>query len=142
MAEEREKGTPTREPVPENVRVAGVLVGLQGLTGVVVAVVLGVRAVGADGARVYYGLAESGIFLLLGGAVVGLGYGLFRGVHGCRTPAIVVQLLLLPVVYSVIGPSGQLLWGIVCGLFVVLTFLLLISEQSRRWSMGDEYPED
>lgn len=119
---------------------AGVLVALQGAVGVVVAVLLGVRAVGADPARLYYGLAEAGIFLLLGASVAGIGYGLVRGVHGCRTPAIVIQLLLLPVVYSLLGPSRQLLWGIVCGLLVLLTFLLLISEQSRRWSMGDEYP--
>lgn len=120
---------------------AGVLVALQGLAGVVVAVVLGVRTLGADPARLYYGLAESGIFLLLGAAVAGIGYGLVRGVHGCRSPAIVLQLLLLPVIYSLLGPSRQLLWGIGCGLLVLATFLLLISEQSRRWSMGDEYPD-
>lgn len=120
---------------------AGVLVALQGVVGVVVAVVLGVRTLGADPARLYYGLAESGIFLLLGAAVAGIGYGLVRGVHGCRSPAIVLQLLLLPVIYSLLGPSRQLLWGIGCGLLVLATFLLLISEQSRRWSMGDEYPD-
>lgn len=120
---------------------AGVLVALQGLAGVVVAVVLGVRTLGADPARLYYGLAESGIFLLLGAAVAGIGYGLVRGVHGCRSPAVVLQLLLLPVIYSLLGPSRQLLWGIGCGLLVLATFLLLISEQSRRWSMGDEYPD-
>lgn len=141
MADEREKTGAGRPPVPENVRVAGWLVGLQGLVAVVVAVVLGVRSFGGDPARLYYGIAESGIFLLLGAAVAGIGYGLVRGVHGCRTPAIVIQLLLLPVIYSLLGPSRQLVWGIVCGLLVLLTFLLLISEQSRRWSMGDEYPE-
>lgn len=120
---------------------AGVLVALQGVVGVVVAVVLGVRTLGADPARLYYGLAESGIFLLLGAAVAGIGYGLVRGAHGCRSPAIVLQLLLLPVIYSLLGPSRQLLWGIGCGLLVLVTFLLLISEQSRRWSMGDEYPD-
>lgn len=141
MGVERENSGTTRPPAPENVRVAGALVAVQGTAAAVVAVVLGVRAVGADPARLYYGLAESGIFLLLGVAVAGIGYGLVRGVHGCRTPAIVMQLLLLPVVYSLLGPSRQLVWGIVCGLVVLLTFLLLISEQSRRWSMGDEYPD-
>ena len=141
MADEREKTGAGRPPAPENVRVAGWLVALQGLAAVVVAVVFGVRSFGGDPARLYYGLAEAGIFLLLGAAVVGIGYGLVRGAHGCRTPAIVIQLLLLPVIYSLLGPSRQLVWGIVCGLLVLLTFLLLISEQSRRWSMGDEYPD-
>ena len=141
MAEEQREGASARGTVPENVRVSGLLVAVQGLVGVVVAVVLAVRAVGAEGPRVYYGLAEAGIFLLMAGAVVGIGYGLFRGVHGCRTPAIVVQLLLFPVIYYTLGPSRQLLWGVVCGLYVLFTFLMLLSEQARRWSMGEEYPD-
>lgn len=141
MADEQQNGAPARAVVPENVKVAGILVAVQGVVGVVVAVVLGVRAVGAEGPRVYYGFAEAGIFLLMAGAVAGLGYGLVRGVHGCRTPAIVIQLLLFPVIYYTLGPSRQLFWGIVCGLYVLLTFLMLISEQSRRWSMGDDYPD-
>lgn len=141
MADEQQNGAPARAVVPENVKVAGILVAVQGVVGVVVAVVLGVRAVGAEGPRVYYGFAEASIFLLMAGAVAGLGYGLVRGVHGCRTPAIVIQLLLFPVIYYTLGPSRQLFWGIVCGLYVLLTFLMLISEQSRRWSMGDDYPD-
>lgn len=141
MADEQRKEAGARPVVPENVRVAGVLVGVQGVVGVVVSVVLGVRALGAAGAGSYYGLGEAAFFLVLAGGVAGIGYGLFRGVHGCRTPAIVLQLLLFPVIYYVLGPSRQLFWGIVCGLYVLFTFLMLISEQSRRWSMGDEYPD-
>ncbi|GAA1402375.1 hypothetical protein GCM10009613_62210 [Pseudonocardia kongjuensis] len=140
VAEEQRNDVPAAPRVPENVKVSGLLVAVQGVVGVVVAVVLGLRAFEAGGPRLYYGLAESGIFLLMGGAVVGIGYGLVRGLHGCRTPAIVVQLLLLPVVYSLLGPSRQLLWGIVCGLYVVLTFMLLISEQSKRWALGEDEP--
>ncbi|MEJ8281443.1 hypothetical protein [Pseudonocardia spirodelae] len=142
MAGDREGRSPARERAPENVRVAGALVAFQGAVGVVVAVVLAVRAFDAGGARLYYGLAEAGFFGLLAAAVAAIGLGLVRGVHGCRSPAIVVQLLLFPVIYYVLGPSRQLLWGIGCGLFVLLTFMLLISEQSRRWSMGDEYPDE
>ena len=129
-----------RQAAPQNVRVAGVLVALQGAVGAVFGVVLAVRALAGSGPAVGYGLAEAGFFLLIGAAVVAVGGALVRGHRGARTPAIVVQLLLLPVVYSLIGPSHQLVWGIVTGLVVVLTFLLLISDQSRRWSMGDDYP--
>jgi hypothetical protein len=69
------------------------------------------------------------------------GTGLLRGKRWARTPAIVAQLLLLPVVYSLIGPSQQLVLGILAGLVVIGTFLLLISEPSRTWSMdlfGDD----
>jgi len=47
----------------------------------------------------------------------------------------VTQLLLLPVVYSLLGPSRQVLLGVLTGVFVLGTFLLLISERSRIWSM-------
>jgi hypothetical protein len=121
------------------VLLAGGIVGAQGLVGVAVALVFLVRAIGsgAPGA----GIAEAVYFLLVGGAVLFAGTGLLRGKRWARTPAIVAQLLLLPVVYSLIGPSQQLLLGILAGLVVIGTFLLLISEPSRRWSMdlyGDE----
>ena len=45
------------------------------------------------------------------------------------------ELLLLPVVYSLLGPSRQLLLGVLAGLCVLGAFLLLISERSRIWSM-------
>jgi peptidoglycan/LPS O-acetylase OafA/YrhL len=121
------------------VLLAGGIVGAQGLVGVAVALVFLVRAIGsgAPGA----GIAEAVYFLLVGGAVLFAGTGLLRGKRWARTPAIVAQLLLLPVVYSLIGPSQQLVLGILAGLVVIGTFLLLISEPSRAWSMdlfGDD----
>ncbi|MEN3298115.1 MAG: hypothetical protein V7633_173 [Pseudonocardia sp.] len=124
---------------PRQVLLAGGIVGAQGLVGVAVALVFLVRAIGsgAPGA----GIAEAVYFLLVGGAVLFAGTGLLRGKRWARTPAIVAQLLLLPVVYSLIGPSQQLVLGILAGLVVIGTFLLLISEPSRAWSMdlfGDD----
>ena len=69
-----------------------------------------------------------------------IGAALSTGRRGARTPAIVTQLLLLPVVYSLIGPSRQLLLGIAAGIYVVVTFLLLISERSREWVDGAVLP--
>jgi hypothetical protein len=45
------------------------------------------------------------------------------------------------VVYSLIGPSRQLVLGIVCGVVVFVAFMLLISERSREWSMGLDLPD-
>jgi hypothetical protein len=121
--------------VPSAIRLAGVLVGLQGLAGIGVAVAILVRAVAADALSGYL-LGEIGFFLVVGGGVLAAGVGLFGGHRWARSPAIVTQLLLLPVVYSLLGPSRQLLLGVLAGVYVVATFLLLISERSRRWSMG------
>ncbi|MFC7656503.1 hypothetical protein ACFQV8_08485 [Pseudonocardia benzenivorans] len=45
------------------------------------------------------------------------------------------ELLLIPVVYSLLGPSRQIVWGIIVGVVVIATFLLLISERSRLWAL-------
>jgi hypothetical protein len=123
---------------PSQVRLAGVLVGTQGLIGLGFAVALVVRAVTVEdtGLLVRDIVGEAGYFVLIGAALVAVGLGLVAGRRWARTPAIVTQLLLLPVVYTLIGPSRQLLLGIVAGVFVAGTFLLLISEASRAWSMG------
>lgn len=113
---------------------------LQGVLALVFAVVLALRAASAD-LPVNFVLGESAYFVVVGLALGAVGVGLVVGRRWARTPAIVTQLLLLPVVYSLIGPSRQLVLGIVTGLFVVATFLLLISERSREWSMGLDLPD-
>lgn len=130
--------TPDRPP--PQVRLAGALVAVEGLVGLGFAVALVLRAGSAD-LPVSFVLGEAGLFVVLGGALVAAGVALVVGRRWARTPAIVAQLLLLPVVYSLIGPSRQLVLGIVAGVFVVATFLLLISERSREWSMGLDLPD-
>lgn len=102
------------------------------------AVVIGIQTQGQPLGSV---LGELGYFVVIGLAVVFVGATLMVGRRGARTPAIVTQLLLLPVVYSLIGPSQQLVLGIAAGVYVVLTFLLLISERSRMWAMAPYSPE-
>lgn len=120
-------------------RIAGGLVALQGLASAGFAVVVGIGAAQSSVSLTAL-LAETGYFLLIGVALIAVGIGLVLGKRWARTPAIVTQLLLLPVVYNLIGPSQQLLLGIVAGLFVFATFMLLISEASRVWSMGLDLP--
>ena len=121
----------TPDTPPPQIRVAGLLVGLQGVAAVAFAILVGVQDSTLPLGSV---LGEVGYFVVIGIALVFIGAALFTGRRGARTPAIVTQLLLLPVVYSLIGPSRQLLLGIAAGIYVVVTFLLLISERSREWS--------
>ncbi|WP_312859426.1 hypothetical protein [Pseudonocardia xinjiangensis] len=125
---------------PRQVRLAGVLVGLQGLLAIGFAVALGVRSF-APGVAVGSVLGEAGYFVVIGAALLAVGIGLFTGRRWARTPAIVTQLLLLPAVYSLIGPSRQLVLGLVALVYVGSTFMLLISERSREWSMGMDTPD-
>jgi hypothetical protein len=119
------------------VRAAGALVGLETLAAGAFAVVLAQRATATQlGTGAVVG--EAVFFLLVAVALGAVAAGLVTGRRWARTPAIVTQLLLLPVVYSLIGPSQQLVLGLVAGAVVAAAFMLLISERSRAWSMGDE----
>ena len=128
-------------PVPFPVRLAGALVGLQALAATAFTVVVAVRAGRADLGPTA-ALGEAGFFLLVAVALGAVAWGLLTGRRWARTPAIVTQLLLLPVVYSLIGPSRQLLLGLATGAVVFAAFMLLISERSREWSMGGEPGSD
>ncbi|HXV94606.1 MAG TPA: hypothetical protein VD813_14980 [Pseudonocardia sp.] len=124
---------------PPQVRAAGVLVGLEALLGLGFAVALVVRSLSSEfGAGAVLG--EAALFALMALALLAVAAGLLTGRRGARTPAIVTQLLLLPVVYSLIGPSRQLVLGLVSGAVVITAFMLLISEPSRYWSMGVDRP--
>jgi hypothetical protein len=118
--------------VPWQVRSAGLLVGVEALAALGFAVALAVRGTSTF-ASLGLVLGQAAFFLLIGGTLVAVARGLVVGGHWARTPAIVTQLLLLPVVYSLIGPSREPLIGIVAGLVVASCFLLLIGEAARKW---------
>ncbi|HVL85680.1 MAG TPA: hypothetical protein VM367_15550 [Pseudonocardia sp.] len=126
---------------PRQVRIAGCLVALQGALALVFAGALVVRS-GSTRVRAVDVLGEAGFFLVVGAALAFVGFGLVTGRRWARTPAIVTQLLLLPVVYSLLGPSRQLALGIAAGAVVFAAFMLLISEPARRWWTGLDEPAE
>lgn len=122
------------------IRMAGGLVALEGVLGLAFAVALAVRS-GSTQLGAGAVLGQAGFFLVAGGALAAAGWGLATGRRWARTPAIVTQLLLLPVVYSLIGPSHQLVLGLLTGGVVFTTFMLLISERARVWALDLPPPE-
>jgi hypothetical protein len=119
--------------VPWPVRAAGVLVLLQGLTGVAIGGWLLIAAVrGSTGpvpiAATAAWLLGFGVILLI------VGLNLLRGRYGARTPAIVAQLLLLGVCWYAIGPSSQPLYGVPAGIFCLAVLILLFCASARRWA--------
>jgi hypothetical protein len=126
---------------PRTIRLAGALVALEGLVGVGFGGYVAVRGAVADGAAslsLRAVLGESATFIVMGGIVVAIGVALLRGRSWSRTPGIVIQAVLLPAAYSMLGPSRQVLIGAIAGVLVVTTLMLLISEPSRRWSMAHD----
>jgi hypothetical protein len=121
---------------PPTVRGAGILVGLQGLAGVAFAVALLVRAFGGGSTAGNNLFGEAGYFVVLGGGVVVVGVALLLGKHGARSPAVVVELLLLGVAWYAAGPSGRPEIGAPVGVLCVVVLYLLFTARSREWSLG------
>ncbi|MGU3431515.1 hypothetical protein ACNHUS_00745 [Actinomycetes bacterium M1A6_2h] len=128
--------------MPGPIRWAGILVALEGLAAVGVAVVLLVRSLPGheQGAANGYGTALW--FLVLGGGVATGGVALALGRRWARAIAVVAQLLLLPVVWSLLTDSHQLLWGSLLGVVVVATLVLLFSPPASRWLARDYIATD
>lgn len=116
------------------VRVGGALVGAEGLVGVGFA---GYLVVNASSAAQGIGgaLGEAGLFLVIGAGVLALARGLVRGRFWARTPAIVVQLLMLPVAWSVLVTAHRILVGLLTGAVLLVTLGLLMCPPARDWAL-------
>lgn len=126
-------------PTPRSVRAAGVLTSLQGAVGLAFTVALLVRSTSADLGQVGTlergeTFGEAGYYALLGAAVLAVGIGLWLGKHWARTPAFLMQLLLLGAAWYAIGPSGQLLVGLLIAVPAVAVVWLLFNREGRAWS--------
>lgn len=127
---------PTALPAPRAVRVAGVLVGVQGLATLAFAVAVLVRALGSapkDAGNLY---GEAGFFAIVALAVLAVAAGLLLGQRWSRTPAAIVELLLVAVAfYAVNSPFAALAVAtiVVC----VATIVLLFTAPARAWAVTD-----
>ena len=126
-------GAQARE-TPRQVRLAGLLVALEALAAIGFAGVLVFSAL-SDGGRVADVVAQGVLFLLFGAGMAAVAAGLLVARRWARAPGLVIQFLLLPVVYSLLGPSRQVAVGLAVGVLVVATLVLLLSQQAKRWAM-------
>jgi hypothetical protein len=125
-------------PAPATVRGAGVLVGLQGLTGLVFAVIVLVRAFGGGSTPGNNLFGQAAYFAVLGGAVLAVGIALVLGKQWARSPAMVAEILLLGVAWYMIGPSGRPLLGAPVAALSVLVMYLLLNARAREWALGSQ----
>ncbi|MEV4235825.1 MULTISPECIES: hypothetical protein [unclassified Nocardia] len=124
--------------VPATVRGAGGLVGLEGAVAVVVAIVLIVRGLLGHDQSAASGYGTAAWFGILGGAVLAAGVGLFLGHRWGRAIAVIAQVLLLPVTWSLLTDSHQPVLGALLGIVVVGALVLLFAPASNRW-MAEVY---
>jgi hypothetical protein len=107
---------------------------LQGVAGLGFTVALLVRAFDVESpGRV---LGEAGYFAVLSAGVAAAGVALVIGRTWARSPAVVVQLLLLGVAWYAYGPSGQQLAGSLLGIYCAIAIVLLFTGPARAWALG------
>ena len=127
--------------VPWEVRVAGALAALEGVVGLVAAVVLIVRGLTGHDEHKANGYGTAGVFVILGGAVLAAGVALVRGRRGGRSVVFFAQLLLLPVIWALLTGSHRPLLGALVALVVLIVLGLMVTPAFSRW-MALHYPAD
>lgn len=128
---------PVEPPPPPGIRAAGIIVSVQGIVLLGFAAWLVVRALTRTGGTEVSGYATAGWFVFLGVPVLAAGIALVIGKRWGRSIAVVMQLLLLPVVFSMFSGSHQYVWGFVLGAIVVGTLVLLMTGRSSEWMSAD-----
>ncbi len=123
---------------PASVRGAGLIVAAQGATGVVVAAVLLIRAIGGADQRGINGFGTAAWFALAGGAVLAAGWALRSGRRWGRGLAVFAELLLLPVSWYLTVDSHRALIGIPVAALALTALGLLFSPAAVRWVAGGE----
>lgn len=130
----------TNTAVPGTVKIAGTLVGIEGLAGIAFAIVLLIEGSSRPGMNIY---GEVGYFTVIFGGVLACGIGLLLGKRWARGPSTAIQILLLGVAWYAIGPSSQPLLGVpVAVLCIAVLVLLLRPRASRAWADGYQEEED
>jgi hypothetical protein len=123
---------------PASVRGAGFIVAAQGATGVLVAAVLLIRAIGGADQRGINGFGTAAWFALAGGAVLAAGWSLLAGRRWGRGLAVFAELLLLPVAWYLTVDSHRPLIGIPVAALTLTALALLFSPAAVRWVAGGQ----
>jgi hypothetical protein len=126
-----------RTTAPVTVRAAGALAALEGLTGLIIAIVLVVQGAGHGGAQAY---GTAAWFAILAGAVLAAGTTLFAGHRWGRAIVVIAQILLLPAAWYMLS-SHRFELGIPVGLAALVTLGLIFAPPSVQW-MASGYDTD
>jgi hypothetical protein len=120
-------------PSPATVRQAAVLVALEGVVGLVAAVVYVVSGFGGADDPGLNKFGTAGWFAIISGGVLVAGWALWTGRRWGRGLAVFAQLLLLPVAWYMAVGSHQWLLGIPVGIVALATLALLFSPSTLQW---------
>lgn len=130
-------------PVPLPLRWAGGLVAFQGALGLAVAVFLVIRAAGGNHHEDFIsGYGTALWFVLIGGGVLAGGLAVYQGRRWGRAIALLTQLLLIPVGWSLLTDSNLPVFGAPLLALVVVVLCLLFAPVSQQYWAADSLPPD
>jgi peptidoglycan/LPS O-acetylase OafA/YrhL len=128
-------------PSPTPVRKAAVLVALEGVAGLLAAVVYVLSGFGGSDDPGMNKFGTAVWFAIIGGAVLAAGLALWTGRRWGRGVAVFAQLLLLPVSWYIAVGSHQWLYGIPVGIVALVVLALLFSPSAVQW-LGRQDSDD
>lgn len=113
-------------------RVAAILIGIEGIGLIVYAVAMLLSGISHE-AAIGQLLAQTGYFVILSVALCLVAGGLLVGRRWPRSPGIVVQVVVIAVGMWMAFPSAQLARGVALIGFGALVLGLLISPRANHW---------
>jgi hypothetical protein len=130
--------------VPRTVRMAGLIVVLQGIGGLGFALLLLINVIGGGATPGMNPVGEVVYFAVISAGVLACGLGLLLGKRWARGPATVIQLLLLGVAWYATGSSGRPALGLPLGVLCLVALVLMFRAPARTWAEGrpDDAPDD
>ncbi|WP_405135032.1 hypothetical protein [Nocardia sp. NBC_01388] len=133
---------PTTEVAPTTVRAAGVLVAVQGAAAVISGIVFAVMGVTGSAHSAKNSYLTAGYAVIVGGAVLAAGLGLWRGRRWGRAIAVITQLLLLGVSWFMVT-SDRFDLAVPFAAVAIAGLVLLFAPASNRWmAAGYDLPPE
>lgn len=123
---------PVSIPPPGTVRAAAALVALEGVGLVVLAGMTLASGISHDAAGAQLA-AQTAYFLILGAALLLVAAGLARGRRWGRSPALVVQIVVIAIGMWMAFPSGRLPQGLALIGLGALVLALLVTPRANDW---------
>ncbi|HEY9389569.1 MAG TPA: hypothetical protein VIR27_07325 [Mycobacteriales bacterium] len=119
-------------PSPRPVRLAALVAAAEGLALVGLATFFVVELVTASPSDTDIALATVGFQLLGGVLLFAVAWGLYRVRRWSRSPSVVLQVLFLPVGYTLTFQAGQPWWGVPVLVLAVAELYLLFTPEARQ----------
>lgn len=132
----------TTPAVPSTLRWAGAIIAVEGVVGLVYAVVLIIREAGGHHEDAISGYGTAGWFIVIFGGVLAGGLALIRGRRWGRGVGVIAQILLLPVAYALLTDSHLPYLGAPLAVVAIAVLILLFAPASLSWLNADSLPPD